>query len=156
MSGRQVKAAKIMAKAALEGLRPLIDQRLDSIEEYVKTQLGKMETRNKGVQGWIVNEVKTKIQNDLFNMSCTIDAVVEVLAAEGVQIPDFAAKVDAKKTEVSERRHAAAAEKFKAETEKRIQEAQQADEAKKAQESSSSNAQTTEQPAAETAQQSAN
>lgn len=104
MSGRQAKASRQIAKTALEELQPLLDGRLDRIEMYVRDKIGAMEKQEKAIRGWLIGEVKVKLQNDLFNANCTVDAVVEVLAEAGINIPDFASKVDEKKKIVAQRK----------------------------------------------------
>lgn len=119
MSGRQAKANRQIGKAAMDELRPILDARLDRIEDYVRGQLEASEKRNKGVQSWLINEVKTRIQNDLFNANVTLDAVVEVLAEAGLNIPDFAKRIDSKKLEIAARMKQEAEAKLQAEREAR-------------------------------------
>ncbi len=131
LHARQAKAARRIAKQGLYLFQKSIDERLDGIEDYVKGQLQKIDKRNTSVQGWLVNEVKVNLQNELFNATCTVDAVVEVLADSDIKIKDFDKKVDLKKAEISERKQKEAEKKFKAETAQRIQEGKDLDAKKK-------------------------
>jgi hypothetical protein len=127
-NGRVKQLKKIAADALKDDVTALINGRCDRIEAYVKDYLTRTESREKLIRTWLVNEVKGKIQNDLFNANCTIDAVVEVLAEAGINIPEFAAKVDAKKLAIRERKLKEADEAMKAEMEKRAAEAKAAQE----------------------------
>lgn len=107
-------SAKQIKKQALAAVNEEMNRRLNEIESYVKNNLAEQNQRAKNVQGWIVQEVKGKIQQDLFNANCTIDAVVEVLADAGLHIEGFAEKVDARKVEIAKRREAEAVDEMKA------------------------------------------
>ncbi len=98
-----------------EVMAELVKVRCDGIEDYVKAYLTKNDQREKAIRGWLVHEVKFKIQNDLFNATCTVDAIVEVLAESGIMIPDFNAKVDTRKQEIAIRLKQRAEEKMMAE-----------------------------------------
>lgn len=97
MSGSSAKANRKLAKEVAEVLRPDMEARIDQIEEYVKPKMEAMDKRAKAIQSWIIQEVKVKIQQDLFDAKTTVDAIVMVLAQSNLSIPDFDAKVQAAK-----------------------------------------------------------
>lgn len=107
-------SAKQIKKQAMKEVGEQMNLRLDSIEEFVKSELQRQNERARQIQSFVIQQVTGKIQNDLFNANCTIDAVVEVLAEAGFNIQDFNKKVDLKKLEVAERKKQEAEEKMKA------------------------------------------
>lgn len=123
MSGKNAKENRKVVKSLKDEVLPELHSHLygrcDRIEAFVRDKIVAMEKLNKNVQSFILQEVKVKMQNDLFNANCTIDAVVEVLAESGVNIPDFSAKVDAKKTDIAKRKRDEADKAMREEMEKR-------------------------------------
>lgn len=107
-------SAKQIKKQALAAVSVEMNTRLDQIENYCKESLEKADKRARGIQTWIIQEVTGKIQQDLFNANCTIDAVVQVLAEAGINIENFADKVDAAKVVVAERKKQEAEDRMKA------------------------------------------
>jgi hypothetical protein len=105
MGSRQ---AKVMKKHAMKEVGEAMNERLDKIERFCQDELAKQDKRGKAIQSWLIQEVTGKIQNDLYNASCTLDAIIEVLAASGVVVDDFANKVDQQKIVVAQRKQAAA------------------------------------------------
>lgn len=106
--------------AALEAkLLSEMNARLDSIDKYCQQSLEKQDKRSKAIQTFIIQEVTGRIQNDLFNANVTIDAVVEVLAEAGLNIENFAGKIDEKKVIIADRQRKAADEQMKAQMEAR-------------------------------------
>lgn len=110
-------SAKQIKKQAMAQVSEEMNLRLDKIEAFCQDSLQKQDKRAKAIQSWIIQEVSVKIQNDLFNADCTIDAVVEVLAANGLQVEDFKAKVDAQKIKVAERKKSEAEASMRAQLE---------------------------------------
>lgn len=107
-------SAKAMKKQAMKEVSAEMNARLDKIENFCQAQLDKQDKRARSIQSWIIQEVSVKIQNDLFNATCTVDAIVEVLAKNNVHIEDFAKQVDEQKVLVAERKKLEAEEAMKA------------------------------------------
>lgn len=125
-NGRTKQLKKIAADALSDVVNKRINERCQAIEDYVRDYLQRTEKREKAIRGWLMQEVKFKMQNDLFNATCTVDAVVEILAKAGLNIPDFAAKVDAKKLEIRDRKIREADEAMRKEMEERAKASQEA------------------------------
>jgi hypothetical protein len=113
------------SKQVRKAIKEAVDARCNEIETYVKDYLAKNDKREKAIRSFLMQDVKFKIQNDLFNATCTVDAIVEVLAESGITIPDFAAKVDAKKVEVARRKNAEADKRMEEEMKARAEAAKQ-------------------------------
>lgn len=92
--------------------KPMAD-RLDKIEALCQAELKKIQTQNKAVQGFIMQEVNGAISDKLFNAEITMEAWESVLMAEGLKIEDLKAKIDNKKLQIVEERKAKAAERNK-------------------------------------------
>jgi hypothetical protein len=116
MGSRQVKDIK---KLAMKEVGAEMNARLDSIEKFVKENIGKMDSRSQNMERYLVREINFNIANKIYNLDVTIDSFMEVLKDEGVTIPDFAAKLDAKKLEVDARKKAEAEAKMKEQMEAR-------------------------------------
>lgn len=108
-------------------LEESLNARLDQIDKYCQNALEKQAKKTQGVLSFIIQEVKGKISNDLYNANLTIDATVAVLAEAGLPIEDFNTKVDAKKVALDAEKKKSADEKMKAEMEKRVEDAKAAD-----------------------------
>jgi hypothetical protein len=141
-NGRVKQLKKIAIKTMEDAVKTQINERCDRIEKYVQDYLKRLEDREKQIRSWLVQEVKFKLQNDLHNANCTIDAVAEILAEANLGIPDFAAKIDAKKKEISKRKLDEADAKMQAEMEERAKSAEQSklSDAEQPKESSSTSA----------------
>lgn len=126
--GKELVTSEV-GSAVEKNLLESMNARLDNIDKYCQQSLEKQDKRARAIQSFILQEVQVKIQNDIFNASCTVDAIVEVLAESGVVVEGFAAKVDAKKLEVAERRKQAAAKAMEESAEAKIAEAKAAQEA---------------------------
>jgi hypothetical protein len=111
MSG---KNAKQIRKQAMAAVGKDMNERLDKIENFCREKLAESDKRARAVQGFLIQTVQGKIQQDLWNATVTVDAIVQVLAEAGLNIENFAEKVDAKKVEISERKQREAEEAMKA------------------------------------------
>lgn len=112
------ETGELVEKKLLESM----NARLDQIDKYCQSSLDRQDKRAKSIQTFLIQTVQGQFQNDLFNATVTVDAVVAVLAASGLNIEDFAAKVDAQKLIIAEERKRRADEEMKAEMERRAAE----------------------------------
>ncbi len=101
MNGKQVKQIK---KMAMDMLGKEMHEKLDKIEKFCQDTLKAQDRRSKNIHSFLIQQVTGKIQNDLFNANCTVEAVVEVLAEAGLNIPDFNQKIDEKKKIIADRK----------------------------------------------------
>lgn len=92
-----------------------INDRCDRIEKYVRDNVGVMDKRSRAIQGFFVNQVRSELQNEIFNASVTIDAFIAVIADAGIAIPDLAQKIDEKKKAIAADRMAKADAAMRAE-----------------------------------------
>lgn len=109
-----------------------MNARLDNIDKYCQQALEKQDKRARAIQSFLLQEVQGKIQKDLFDNNCMVEAVVEVLAESGLVVESFQEKLNLKIQEVANRKKEAAAKAMQESTEAKIAEAKAAQEAKEA------------------------
>ena len=100
---KEHKVKQILSKGIAE-LEAKQNAKLDAVEEFVKKTLGEQGERNRAIHGFLVREVQYNIANQLWNMSVTMDAFLELMKEHNVQIENFSEKLDAKKTEIQNRK----------------------------------------------------
>lgn len=71
-----------------------MNARLDEVELYIRNELKKVADQNKAIQGFLMQEVKFTIANQLYNAEITMAAWERVLLAEGLKIENLKEKVD--------------------------------------------------------------
>lgn len=111
--GKEIVTSEV-GEAVTREVNAQMNARLDQIDKYCQSALEKQDKRARGIQSFLIGEVKGKISEDLFNANVTIDAVVAVLAESGIVIEGFSEKVDAKKKELAEARVKQASEQMQA------------------------------------------
>ena len=89
-------------KAIKDASDAQMNSRLDQIEKFCQSTITHMDERSRSIHSFLINEVKGKIQNDIFNAQVTMDAFIAVCAESGINIENLNQKIDAKKAEISQ------------------------------------------------------
>lgn len=121
-NSRQLR--KAAERLVEEHVLPNMNQRLDSIEKFCKEELMRQDKRAKGVQSFIVQEVKNVIAEELYQQKLNNLALMEVLAAENLAA-ELLPKIDKQKLVIDARLREEAQEQMKKQLEeqqKRVEE----------------------------------
>lgn len=115
MSTKKEHTVKRILSEKIEELKASQNTRLDEIEKFVKAELVKINERNRGVNSYVVG-INTNMQQKLYNMELTNDALKAILEESGL-VPDLKEKLTAKRAELHEQYSKEAEEAMKAKME---------------------------------------
>ena len=102
MSTKKEHKVKTILLEKLEELKSQQNKRLDEIELFVREELKKINDRSRAVNGFIINEVKVMMDNKLYNLELTVEAIKNTLE-EKLNIDGFSSLVDKRRAAVHER-----------------------------------------------------
>lgn len=111
MTKKEHKVKQLLS-TGIEELKQLQNERLDKIEADVKTELDKINNRNKAINGFVMGEVKNLMAQKLYNMELTVDALKELLTEANI-ISDIELKLAEKRQALHDKREKEAVEQMK-------------------------------------------